>query len=221
MIIFNTQHITSLAINHLDSQMSPTIDLQTFLSTIQSLDSKGGLRQAIATTSPGSAVAPTTPSPSTTSSVSLIISGLLTAFGNTLSPILGPLAPITTIVGPLINNALTGLFTTGLNHIGGILRRSDFPDDDFQTFFLNIPSQGSFMLSIPKHQQEASSQSDFPQQHEINYNINNLFQLAQKMQQQQKHIPLSHPQAADEVKYQHFPNELMMMPLTRMLSTLR
>lgn len=203
--------------------LSSPLDLNTFFANVQSqiLDS-AELRQSVASTTvaPPTTTAPptvTTTAPHATSSVSSVISGLLTAFGTALAPVLGPFAPFATIVGPLINSALTGLLTNGFTSLGGILKRDDLPNTNFETIMLNIPGQGSYILMVPKPEVvTARPETQFAVPKEpsaVNYNINNLFQMAaQQMQQQQKHQQQIQQQQQQQDLIAQFRKELMMMP---------
>lgn len=122
----NTNEVPAIPTNVLN-------DLEEYLSGFS-----GDIgRQATNTTAP-------------TSQLATIISGLLGGLGGAIAPALGPLGPLATIFGPLISNALTGLVTNGLSGIGGILRREDLPNSGYETFLVNIPNQGSYVLMAKK-----------------------------------------------------------------------
>lgn len=219
--------VSSLAVNNIDSSvetLSSPIDLNAFFAAVQSqnIDSSE-LRQSVASTT-ASTPTTTAPAASPASSLTSIISGLLTALGSAITPALGPLAPFATAVGPLINNALSGLLTSGFNSLGGILKRDDLPNSNFETIILNIPNQGSYILMIPKPE-IVVAEPEAQKEPTINYNINNLFQLAQQMQQQQKkqqeqikkqqHMKHDVNSRQQELLAQ-FRKEMMMMPLNQM-----
>lgn len=84
------------------------------------------------------------------SGLSTLISGILSGFTTAITPALGPFAPLATIGAPLINSALTGLLTSALSGLGGLLRREDLPASGYETYMLNIPNQGSYILMVKK-----------------------------------------------------------------------
>lgn len=113
-----------------------------------------------------------------TSGLSTIISGLLSGLTTAITPALGPFAPLATIGAPLINSALTGLFTNALSGLGGLLRREDLPGSGYETYMLTIPNQGSYILMARKPEPVAPAMiSQQPQ-------FNNLFGNQQQPLQQ-------------------------------------
>ena len=90
------------------------------------------------------------PAPPTTSPLSPLVSSVLSALGTAFTPLLGPLAPLAGAFGPVINNALTGVLTNGLQGLIGILKRDDLPNSGYDTFLVNIPNQGSYILMTKK-----------------------------------------------------------------------
>lgn len=84
------------------------------------------------------------------SGLSTLISGLLSGLTTAITPALGPFAPLATIGAPLVNSAITGLLTNALSGLGGLLRREDLPDSGYETYMLNIPNQGSYILMAKK-----------------------------------------------------------------------
>lgn len=103
------------------------------------------------------------------SGLSTLISGLLSGLTTAITPALGPFAPLATIGAPLVNSAITGLLTSALSGLGGLLRREDLPDSGYETYMLTIPNQGSYILMAKKP--EPVVPATIPQQPQYN----NLF----------------------------------------------
>lgn len=89
----------------------------------------------------------------TTEQVSPIITGLLNTMGTSLAPLLGPLAPLSTIIGPMVNNAVTDLVTNAINGLLGSMNKDALGQmSGYESYVINIPNQGSFLLlSKPSH----------------------------------------------------------------------
>lgn len=80
------------------------------------------------------------------SALSSVISSLLGQFGTAISPSLGPLAPLAGAVGPSINNGLTGILSNAVGGLFGLVSRGDLPISGYETYLVNIPNQGSYIL---------------------------------------------------------------------------
>lgn len=81
-----------------------------------------------------------------TSGVSSIISGLLGQVGTAITPSLGALSPLATAVGPSVNNGLTSLLTNAFSGLFRVVSRGDLPISGYETYLVNIPNQGSYIL---------------------------------------------------------------------------
>lgn len=91
--------------------------------------------------------APAAPAaPAASTGLSSLISGIFSAFGTTLTPFLGPFAPVVAAVGPLLNSAFTGIFTNALSGLVGVLRSEDLPNSGYDTYLVNVPNQGSYII---------------------------------------------------------------------------
>lgn len=206
--------------SHSIATLSSPLDLNTFFNTVQSQSLvPTELRQSAASTS--SATIPSTQNATTsspTSSVPSIISQLLTTIGSVLTPALGPLSPLATIFGSTINTALTGLLTNGLTSLGGILRRNDLPNSNFETVMVGIPNQGSYILLIPKPEVMVVADPERnvdPKESTVNNTV-------QKMNQHQMQLLLAHQQnnyvnhqtnSREQDLFEQFRKEMIMMPL--------
>lgn len=83
----------------------------------------------------------------TTDQVKPIVSGLLTSITNALAPLLGPLAPLSNIIGPMVNTAITDLITNAINAlVGAANKRTLGQINGYDSYVINIPNQGSFLL---------------------------------------------------------------------------
>lgn len=80
------------------------------------------------------------------SGLSSVISGLLGQLGSSISPSLGPLAPLAGAVGPSLNNGLTGILSNAVGGLFGLVSRGDLPISGYETYLVNIPNQGSYIL---------------------------------------------------------------------------
>lgn len=95
-----------------------------------------------------------TATPAASSSLSPLISGVITAFGNAFSPLLGPFKPLADVAGPLLNSAFTGIFTNALHGLVGVLKSNDLPNSGYDTYLVNIPDQGSYIILAKSQDKE-------------------------------------------------------------------
>lgn len=121
------------------------------------------------------------------SQLSSIISEILSAIGSIFTHALGPFAPIATAIGPSIYSALTGILSNGLSGFGSVLKREDQPESAFETFLVNIPDQGNYILMTQKSQLKApiiEKVTPVPAPG-VDYHIHNFFNIVQQLQKQQ------------------------------------
>lgn len=103
----------------------------------------------------------------TAAQVSPIISGMLGQLGTAIQPLLGPLAPLSNILGPMITSTVTDLVTGLLNRVAESANRNDFAQTSgYDTYMMNIPNQGSYILlskgqSQPQQVQHEPIQSSY------------------------------------------------------------
>lgn len=94
----------------------------------------------------------------TTEQVKPIVSGLLTSVTNALAPLLGPLAPLSNVITPMVNTAITDLITNAINAlITTANKRTLGQINGYDSYVINIPNQGSFLL-LTKPQRRPTSQ---------------------------------------------------------------
>lgn len=148
--------------------------------------------------------------------LSNIISGLLSGFTAAITPSLGPFGPLVAIGAPVVNSALTGLITNALNDLGGYLHRKDHPDSGHESYTLNIPNKGSYILmanklkpvpaSIPQQPQFKNLFGNQQNQAQLFAGLENLLKSSGLMQSQQPTIEQSFQQK----------NNLILLPLDQM-----
>lgn len=83
----------------------------------------------------------------TAEQVQPIISGMLGQLGTAIQPLLGPLAPLSNVLGPMITSTVTDLVTGLLNRVAESANRNEFAQNSgYDTYMVNIPNQGSYIL---------------------------------------------------------------------------
>lgn len=83
----------------------------------------------------------------TAEQVSPIISGMLGQLGTAIQPLLGPLAPLSNILGPMITSTVTDLVTSLLNRVAMSANRQEFSDvSGYDSYVVNIPNRGQYVL---------------------------------------------------------------------------
>lgn len=112
----------------------------------------------------------------TSGALSTILSNIVNGLTTAISPALGPFAPLATIGGPLITNALNGLLTNAFAGLGGILQRDELPGSGYEAFMVNVPNQGSYILLAKRPEllvtPTATAADALPQLNQLNLNGN-------------------------------------------------
>lgn len=91
----------------------------------------------------------------TSEQVSPVVTSLLGSMSTALAPLLGPLAPLANVIGPMINPSLTGMVTNTINGLLGAANRSTLGQiNGYNSYVINIPDQGSFLL-LTRHSLQA------------------------------------------------------------------
>lgn len=95
----------------------------------------------------------------TAAQVTPIVTSLLNSMSTTLAPLLGPLAPLANVIGPMINSSFTQLLTNAINGLLGAANRKALGQiNGYNSYVINIPGQGSFLL-MTKHSLRAANSS--------------------------------------------------------------
>lgn len=94
--------------------------------------------------------------------VSSIISGLLGQVGTAITPSLGAFGPLATAVGPSVNNGLTSLLSNAFSGLFRIVSRGDLPISGYETYLVNIPNQGSYILLAKSPESSALQEPTIP-----------------------------------------------------------
>lgn len=92
--------------------------------------------------------------PAASSNLSPLISGIISAFGTAFSPFLGPFKPIADAAGPLLNSAFTNILTNALSGLVGVLKSNDLPNSGYDTYLVNVPNEGSYIILAKSQQKE-------------------------------------------------------------------
>lgn len=87
----------------------------------------------------------------TTEQVSPIVSSLLETLHTALVPLLGALAPLANVIGPMIGPSVTQTVTNAVNGLLGASNRHALGQiNGYNSYVINIPDQGTFLL-LTKH----------------------------------------------------------------------
>ncbi len=133
-------------------------------------ENRGDIEVRQADTPAVAAPAPATTPAASSSNLSPLISGVISAFGSMFSQNLGPLKPIADAVGPLLNSAFTGIITNALGVLVGVLKSNDLPNSGYDTYMVNIPNQGSYII-LAKSQEKEKEAAPAPAPVETNTQI--------------------------------------------------
>lgn len=110
--------------------------------------------------------------PVSAAQVSPIISGMLGQLGTAIQPLLGPLAPLSSILGPLITSTVTDLVTSLLNRVAQSANRNDLSKiNGYNSYVVDIPNQGQYILLSKSQANSRPSENRQPQPTETDQDL--------------------------------------------------